>query len=261
MLVTPAMSAADVGRFFGDGQRAFSLERAYAYHNDNGKGWWYYALWVDDYHDIVVGDVAAIPAAFPPGSVHVSLVTAWMPDEATATAFFDAITAKLAGLKAKSSDHFRGTGIFNAELTGTFSDSRYAVVDLKVDTPLYGTCHHLVQLARQEVRLPKKSVRSFKTSFHASFATGTFGRPSSAEAADAAPPTLQPTPAPAGPARPSPRRRDSSPDAPHNANQSPCSKETLERRKKRAFLRLDLKVVGALNGTATFAKTARVGMA
>ena len=96
MLVTPAMSAADVGRFFGDGQRAFSLEPAYAYHNDNGKGWWYYALWVDDYRDIVVGDVAAIPAAFPPGSVHVSLLTAWMPDEATATAFFDAITAKLA---------------------------------------------------------------------------------------------------------------------------------------------------------------------
>ena len=213
MLVTPAMSAVDVGRFFGDGQRAFSLEPAYAYHNDNGKGYWYYALWVDDYRDIVVGDVAAIPAAFPPGSVHVSLLTAWMPDEATATAFFDAITAKLAGLKAKSSTHFRGTGIFNAELTGAFSDSRYAVVDLKVDTPLYRTCHHLVQLARQEVRLPQKSVRTFKTSFHASFATGTLGRPSSAEAADPAPPTLQPTPAPAGPALPSPRRRDSSPDA------------------------------------------------
>ena len=89
MLVTPAMSAVDVGRFFGDGPRAFSLEPAYAYHNDNGKGWWYYALWVDDYRDIVVGDVAAIPAAFPPGSVHVSLLTAWMPDEATAMEFVD----------------------------------------------------------------------------------------------------------------------------------------------------------------------------
>ena len=64
MLVTPAMSAADVGRFFGDGQCAFSLEQAYLYHNDNGKGWWYYALWVDDYRDIVVSGV--VPAAFPP---------------------------------------------------------------------------------------------------------------------------------------------------------------------------------------------------
>ena len=58
------MSAADVGRFFGDGQCAFSLEQAYLYHNDNGKGWWYYALWVDDYRDIVVSGV--VPAAFPP---------------------------------------------------------------------------------------------------------------------------------------------------------------------------------------------------
>ena len=72
MLVTPAMSAADVGRFFGDGQRAFSLEPAYAYHNDNGKGWWYYALWVDDYRDIVVGEAA--PAEFSPGCVHVFLL-------------------------------------------------------------------------------------------------------------------------------------------------------------------------------------------
>ena len=124
MLVTPAMSAADVGRFFGDGQRAFSLEQAYVYHNDNGKSWRYYALWVDDYRDIVVGDVAAIPAAFPPGSVHVSLLTAWMPDEATATAFADVLTAKLADLKAKTSTHLNGTGIFNADLTGNSHDGR-----------------------------------------------------------------------------------------------------------------------------------------
>ena len=32
------------------------------YHNDNGKGWWYYALWVDDYRDIVVGDVLSFNA-------------------------------------------------------------------------------------------------------------------------------------------------------------------------------------------------------
>ena len=103
------------------------MEQAYLYHNDNGKGWWYYALWVDDYRDIVVSGV--VPAAFPPGSVHVSLVTAWMPDEATATAFADALTAKLASLKAKTLTHFRGAGIFNADTTGMFSDSRYAVVD------------------------------------------------------------------------------------------------------------------------------------
>ena len=130
MPVTPAagqaMSAGDVGRFFGDSLRDFSFKKGYIYHNDNGANMWYFALWVDDLRDICVSpaDAAALPAGV--GCAHVSLLKTWMPDEATATAFPDSLAARLTRLKKKrSAEHFRGVGPPD-ELRAALEDQRRA---------------------------------------------------------------------------------------------------------------------------------------
>ena len=162
MPVTPAMSAADVGLFFGDGERAFSFHAAYVYSNDNGKGWWYYALRANAFSDIVVsGD--EIPAALPSGCVHVSLLSAWMPSEDVALAVSDVMRAKLADFKGKLTsfpwaDRFCGTGIFDENI----AMEEYAVVELKKETPLYQTCTELVKSPLLEMQLPTRTTNSLK---------------------------------------------------------------------------------------------------
>ena len=105
MPVTPAagqaMSAGDVGRFFGDSLRDFSFKKGYIYHNDNGNNWWYFALWVDDLRDICVApaDAAVLPAGV--GCAHVSLLKTRMPHECTAMAFSDSLKTQLTTLKKK----------------------------------------------------------------------------------------------------------------------------------------------------------------
>ena len=116
MPVTPAagqaMSAGDVGRFFGDGRRDFSFKEGYIYHNDNGNNWWYFALWVEDIRDIGVSPAAdaALPAGL--GCAHVSLLKSWMPDEATATAFSDSLTTQLTRLKKKQASSLSAAWAF-----------------------------------------------------------------------------------------------------------------------------------------------------
>ena len=170
MPVTPAagqaMSAGDVGRFFGDSLRDFSFKKGYIYHNDNGANMWYFALWVDDLRDICVSpaDAAALPAGV--GCAHVSLLKTWMPDEATATAFSDSLTTQLTRLKKKiSAEHFRGMGL----LDEAHSTEEYALVSLLVYTPLYRTCHQLLHSAKEALKLPEGVLRGFKACFHVSF--------------------------------------------------------------------------------------------
>ena len=123
-------------------------------------------MWVDDLRDICVSpaDAASIPTGV--GCAHLSLLKTWMPDEATATAFSDGLTTQLARLKKKTSvEHFCGMGVSNEEC----STAEYALVDVLVSTPLYRTCHQLVQAAKEAVNLPKKSVWVFRDCFHVSF--------------------------------------------------------------------------------------------
>ena len=78
-----------------------SFKDGYIYFNDNGKGLYYYALWIDDLRDICddPSDTAALPAKA--GCAHVSLLKAWMPDEARATFFAEGLKTHLTNLKGK----------------------------------------------------------------------------------------------------------------------------------------------------------------